>query len=159
MLADVLAALEAEFEPAVPFKDGPEHLGEGSAPRIIAVPTEEPIVPPEVYWTDPAIARPIAQRNANVDFHVWGKTRAEAETLVARLLTAARKHTAAAHRAGTGRWLMQDAEARKRYGRVYVLPIVFAIPVVETDGPATERTIDAVDTTDQAFTVSIPTEP
>jgi hypothetical protein len=157
-LAAIMEALEAEFgtlAPGVRFKDGPEHLTEGAPPRIVAVPTEEPFESPEEYWTNGP--RALAQRQAAVEFHLWGRNRAVTEQLIAVLISAFERCVGKAYRLSTGRWVMQDAEALMKHGRAYVLPATFAIPVLEASSQ--EAVIGGTDTSDVALAVSAATEP
>jgi hypothetical protein len=160
-LAAIVEALEAELgtlAPDVKFKDGPEHLVEGAPPRIVAVPTEELLGPAEEYWT--SSVRVLAQREASVEFHLWAKTRAGAEMLIATLVTALERSVGKAYRLGTGRWITQDAEALMKHGRAYVLPVTFAIPVpLVEDAASQEATIGGTDTSDVALAESVVTEP
>jgi hypothetical protein len=157
-LAAIMEALEAEIgtlAPDVKFKDGPEHLVEGAPPRIVAVPTEEPFESPEEFWIEGPHA--LAQRQAAVEFHVWGKNRATTEQLIAVLISAFERCVGKAYRLGTGRWVNQDAEALMKHGRAYVLLATFPIPVLEASSQ--EATIGGTDTSDVALTESVVTEP
>jgi hypothetical protein len=147
MLADVLSALELQLGTACAFRDGPEHLVERAAPSIVAVPMDETIVQPDVYWTTSEVA--LAQRNATVQFHVLGATRSAAEELVSSLIAALRAVAGRAYNIGVGSWTDQNAAALTARGRLYVLNVVFLLPVM---APATtEAVIGATDTQDVAL--------
>jgi hypothetical protein len=146
-LAEILEALEVKLGPDCRFRDGPEHLIDGSPPRIVAVPTEEAVGAPSETWRDGP--RAVAQRDVTVVFHVWAKTRAGTEELLRLLLVAVRGLAGAAAQLSAGGWKLQDAQALTKNGRGYELTIVFGIPVLE--GPAATATIAGSDSSDVAF--------
>jgi hypothetical protein len=147
MLANILGAVRGGLGSSCTFKDGPEHLLDGSPPRVVAVPMEEALVAPEELWTEGP--RALVQRDATVDFHLWGKTRADAESLIGRLVNVLRVEAGTSFRFGPGRWQQQTGEALRQAGRVYVLSVTFQIPVLEEAGGT--GTVQTTDTTDTAF--------
>jgi hypothetical protein len=147
-LSEILRALEAEFSGTI-FKDGPEHLAGQAPPSIVAVPMDERFGEPEEYEVQDQPS--LAQRDSNVTFSIWGKSRDDVEELIAQLVTALRKVTGHSHQLKGGRWTVQRAEALITHGRAYELQVTFFVPVVAST--AVSATVTQTQSTDIAFEV------
>jgi hypothetical protein len=147
-LADILDAVGAALGERAKFKDGPEHLGEYAAPpRVIAVPTEDSFGDSHATWSGGP--EPLHDCEATVEFHVWGATRKLAETLRNQLIRAIREAVQYNYTLSGGHWEAQDAKVVKECGRVYVLRVIFPVPVTEEPGQPgaeLEATIETVTT-------------
>jgi hypothetical protein len=152
LLSQVFAAVETAFATRwtgerVAFSDGPEHDVDGGAPRVVWVPTEDSFSPAAEGWIGEPHA--VATREAGTEARIWGKTRDQAEEVLQKLIVALGAACGLSVSFGVGRWATTGPDALTQYGRRYVLPVTFLMPVLED--AVVEGTVSTTDTTDIAY--------
>lgn len=121
---------------------GPKFLMKQEAPpRVTWVPTTDRYLAPEPHTpqftqTGKILAiepRVIRSREAGVDIHLWGASYADTEALTEQYIAALWSGNAAnlwgAFEVDSGRWIETDGREMSLFGMVYVLPMIFRIPI------------------------------
>ena len=130
-------------EPAPKFHFGISALyKEDRPPRIVFVPRTERIIPAGQGADGVSDPRPLWIRRATVEAHIWGKDSAETERFLDILVQAIHALAWGSYDlSGGGSWIAAG-EARSDKGEIYVLSMLWDVPI--TRAPDTFAVVTAM---------------
>lgn len=116
----------------VSFYFGKKYLFENSSPpRIVWVPTSDPIGRAEAVTAPDYPYKAVRTRQAMLDAHIWGVSYDQAEAMLHNLVSALAVNFSAVCQIGQAQWLEDGQAAWFTLGWATILPIGFSIPVLD----------------------------